>query len=295
MGTFEPVHGDIWTAFGLTLMAGLATGVGSVIAFFAPRTDFRFLGVAMGFSAGVMLYVSFTEILAKADAAMTAAHGAPTGAWLTLAAFLGGIGLIAGIDALIPKADNPHQPRTAVELHDVRTGGHDADPMAAPGRDERAANPVPPGRALLRTGLFAALAIGIHNFPEGLATFVAALEDPRLGLALAVAVALHNIPEGISVSVPIYYATGSRGRAFAWSCLSGLAEPIGALAGFALLKVVAPEQITGLLFASVAGVMVYISLDELLPAARQYGTEHLALGGIVAGMAVMGVSLVLMR
>ncbi len=150
-------------------------------------------------------------------------------------------------------------------------------------------------------GLFTALAIGIHNFPEGLATFLAALQNPSLGVAIAVAIALHNIPEGISVSVPIFYATGNRRKAFVYSLLSGLTEPVGAGVAYLALRfftggssVISP-QLMGILFAGVAGIMVYISLDELLPASRAFGKGHDSLFGLISGMAVMAVSLLLMR
>jgi ZIP family zinc transporter len=146
---------------------------------------------------------------------------------------------------------------------------------------------------LLRMGLFSALAIGIHNFPEGLATFMSGLSDPALGFSIAVAIAIHNIPEGLAVSAPIYFATQSRKKAFVLSFLSGLAEPIGALIGFFLLKQFFNDLTFGFVFAGVAGIMVYISLDELLPTAEEYGEHHLASGGLIAGMLVMAVSLLL--
>jgi ZIP family zinc transporter len=263
-------------AFSLTLLAGLATGVGSAIAFFARRTDYRFLAVAMGFSAGVMLYVSFMEILPKAERSLAEVSPDWSG-WITVGAFFLGILLIGLIDALIPTPENPHEVRAAGELRQVREGDGGSD-----------------RRHLLRLGLFTALALGIHNFPEGFATFLAALEDPALGIAVAVAVALHNIPEGISVSVPVYFASGSRRKAFALSFLSGLAEPVGALVGYAVLRAVFTEALMGVTFAAVAGIMVYISLDELLPAARAYGRRHDALYGLVGGMAVMALSLLLL-
>jgi ZIP family zinc transporter len=230
-----------------------------------------------------MLYVSFTEILGKAHTSMAAAWGPSAGAWGATLAFFAGIAFISLVDGLIPSADNPHEVRGPQELSQLN-----------PARTPRAAE-TPPHAPLMRTGLFAALAIGIHNFPEGLATFLAALDDPKVGIALAVAVALHNIPEGISVSVPIYFATGSRRRAFFYSVLSGLAEPVGALVGYVLLRTFFTDDVMGLIFGAIAGVMVYISLDELLPAARAYGSAHDALFGIVAGMAVMAVSLLLLR
>lgn len=263
---------NVLFAFGLTLFAGLSTGVGSAIAFFAKQTNTRFLSFSLGFSAGVMIYVSLVEILAKARIALENACGTRPGAWLTAGAFFAGILLIGLIDKLIPSIKNPHEIKGVEEMNE---------------------QPSERERELLRMGTFTALAIAIHNFPEGLATFAAALADPTVGISIAVAVAIHNIPEGISVSVPIYYATGSKRKAFFYSFLSGLAEPVGALVGYALLYRFFDEMVFGLLFALVAGIMVFISLDELLPSAQKYGEHHLSIYGLVLGMAVMAVSLLL--
>ena len=195
-------------------------------------------------------------------------YGAKQGYVWTTVAFFTGVAVIALIDRLIPSYENPH------EIQNLEGGSG-------------------PDRRLMRMGLFSALAIGIHNFPEGLATFMGALTDPTLGISIAVAIAIHNIPEGIAVSAPLYYATRSRRKAFWWSFASGLSEPIGALIGFFLLRSIFNEATFGLIFASVAGIMVYISLDELLPTAEEYGEHHIAIGGLVAGMAVMAVSLLL--
>ena len=143
-------------------------------------------------------------------------------------------------------------------------------------------------------GLLTALAIGIHNFPEGLATFTAALDDATLGVAIAVAIAIHNIPEGIAVSVPIYQATGNRKKAFYLSFLSGLAEPVGALIGYLILMPFISPGVLGAVFAIVAGIMVFISLDELLPAAREWGEHHISIYGVISGMAIMALSLILL-
>ncbi|NLX12315.1 MAG: zinc transporter ZupT [Phycisphaerales bacterium] len=298
---------NVWIAFGLTLFAGMATGIGSIIAFTASRTNFRFLSVATGFSAGVMLYVSFVEIFIKGVESLTESYGEHWGHWINAASFFGGMLLIGLVDNLIPSAENPHETPSEEEtapLHDITAplpgfmaaakesarlpagGGHDHDHH----------------RKLMRMGLFTALAIAIHNFPEGLATFLAALHDPALGVAIAVAIALHNIPEGISVSVPIFYATGNRRKAFVYSLLSGLAEPVGAVIAYFFLRFLVGggnsemmSQIMGILFGGVAGIMVYISLDELLPTSRAYGKGHDSLLGLVAGMLVMALSLLLMR
>lgn len=263
-------------AFALTLFAGLATGVGSAMAFFAKRTNTRFLAVALGFSAGVMIYVSFVEILAKSIATLTSVHGDVEGKVFAVLSFFSGIVVIGVIDRLVPSYENPHE-NMSVEALD--------DPIRSEEYKKR--------NRLLRIGLVTAFAIGIHNFPEGLATFVSAIEDPRLGLAIAVAIAIHNIPEGIAVSVPVFYATGNRKKAFLWSFLSGLAEPVGAIIGYLVLMPFMGPSMMGVLFGMVAGVMVFISLDELLPASREYGEHHLSVYGLVAGMAVMAASLLL--
>ena len=264
---------NVVLAFLLTAAAGLATGIGSAVAFFSKRTNTAFLSAALGFSAGVMIYVSFVEIFAKARTSLSGIYGEAGGYWLTTAAFFGGVLVILLIDALIPSYENPHELRVIEEMSEG----------ACPHHDKR----------LLRMGLFTALAIAIHNFPEGLATFAGALKEPRLGIAIAVAIAIHNIPEGVSVSVPVYFATGSRAKAFWYSFLSGVSEPLGALVGYTILRPFFSDTVFGVLFASVGGIMVYISLDELLPAAREYGRGHIAILGLIAGMLVMAVSLLL--
>jgi ZIP family zinc transporter len=258
-------------AFLLTAFAGLATGVGSAIAFFSHRSNNNFLCASLGFSAGVMVYVSFVEILGKAKDNLIAAHGEVTGSWLTVTGFFAGFIAIMIIDLLVPDVENPHHIHSVEEMD--RTAGREL--------------------RLLRMGIFTAVAIAIHNFPEGLATFAATLHDPTIGIPIAIAIAIHNIPEGISVSVPIFFATGSRKKAFWYSFLSGLSEPVGAIVGYTLLRFLFSEETFGFLFASVAGIMVYVSLDELLPAAREYGKGHLAILGFAAGMLVMAVSLLL--
>jgi len=260
-------------AFALTAFAGLATGIGSALAFLTKRTNIKFLAVSLGFSAGVMIYVSMIEIFVKARSALSLEWGDRLGYWATVGAFFAGIAVIALIDKLVPTFENPHELHDVKEMQSVRKA-HDF-------------------QKLHRMGLFTALAIAIHNFPEGLATFAAALKDPHLGIAIAVAIAIHNIPEGIAVSVPIYYATGSRRKAFYYSFLSGVSEPVGALIGFFVLWKLMNGVTFGLLFASVAGIMVYISLDELLPSAQKYGQHHLSIYGLIAGMAVMALSLLM--
>lgn len=294
---------NVGIAFGLTFIAGMGTGVGALIAFFAKRTNYRFLSIATGFSAGVMLYISFVELFFEGEEMLTEAYGRVMGNWVNVIAFFGGMLVIGLIDTLVPSRDNPHETPTEDETAPL----HDPDAPLPVGarkeyleqvralREQKLETPEA-RRKLMRMGVFTALAIAIHNFPEGLVTFLTALEDPSLGVAIAIALALHNIPEGISVSVPIFYATGSRKKAFWYSFLSGLAEPVGALIAYGLLLLFyretgVPQQVTGIMFTSVAGVMVYISLDELLPTSRAYGKGHDSLIGLISGMAVMALSL----
>lgn len=265
-------YDNILFAFGLTLFAGLSTSIGSLMAFLSKKFNPNFLCGSLGFSAGVMIYVSFVEIFAKANESLSGFHGEKKGYWITVIAFFSGIAIIALIDKLVPSFENPHEIKNIIN-----------DESASKTKSDK----------LHRMGLFSALAIAIHNFPEGLATFMAALHDPAIGVSIAVAIAIHNIPEGIAVSVPIYYATKSKKKAFWFSFLSGLSEPIGAIVGFFILRSFFNDSIFGIVFAAVAGIMIYISLDELLPTAEEYGRHHIAIGGLMAGMAVMALSLLL--
>lgn len=262
----------------LTVIAGLATGLGGLAVFLTNRTNGSFLALSLGFSAGVMLYVSFVEILAEASDLLSAAWGPGRGTWGMVGGFFAGIAVIAVIDRIVPHQANPHE-------FAYQPGDAEADAaFAAPAADSR----------LLRTGMLTALAIAIHNFPEGFATFAAALGDPSVAVAITVAIALHNIPEGIAVAVPVFQATGSRARAIGLSFLSGLSEPLGAVIGFLLLRPFLTDALFGVSLAAVAGIMVFISLDKLLPTAEKYGGHHLCVYGIVAGMAVMAVSLAML-
>lgn len=261
-------------AFCLTIIAGLSTGIGSALSFFTRRTNTKALSFSLGFSAGVMIYVSFVELLLKAKDTLIIELGKTGGHFTAIAAFFGGIFFIGIIDRLVPTFENPH------EIHKVE------EMSVTAGRQGS-------GR-LMRMGLLSALAIGIHNFPEGLATFFAGLKEPALGISIAIAVSIHNIPEGIAVSIPIFYATGNRKKAFWYSFLSGLAEPFGALIGYLLLRHYFSDFVFGIVFAFVAGIMVFVALDELLPSAHEYGEHHLSVYGLVLGMAIMAVSLCLL-
>ncbi len=259
-------NSTILLAFGLTMLAGLSTGIGSLIAFMAKRTDTRFLSAALGLSAGVMIYVSFMELMPEAVEQLEHNYTPERANLYMLLAFFVGIGVIALIDFLVPEDENPH------EIHSQDT------------------NP----KQLKRTGVMMAMAIGIHNFPEGLATFAAVLTDIKIAIPIVVAIAIHNIPEGMAVSVPIYHATGSKKKAFWYSFMSGMAEPIGALVGFLFLLPFWTPTINALLLAFVSGIMIYISFDELLPSTERYGHHHWGIAGVISGMAIMAVSLLLL-
>jgi ZIP family zinc transporter len=266
-------------AFLLTLLAGLSTGIGAALAFFSKTSNTTFLSVGLGFSAGVMVYISFAEILGKSQEAFVASFSETGGEALTLACFFGGFALSFVIDQLIPEEVNPHELKKDKELGELKD-----DETVLPDR-----------HMLHRTGIFTAIAIGIHNFPEGFVTFVSALHGLAFGIPIALAIAVHNIPEGMAVSLPIYHATGNRKRAFLYAFSSGLAEPIGALLGFFLLMPIMGDLTLGITFGIVAGIMVYISFDELLPAARVYGNAHTAILGIALGILVMASSLLLFK
>lgn len=273
----------IISALILTLIAGAATGIGGALVLFRKKISSDFLAGALGVSAGVMIFISMAEMLPEAQA-MIGETGMTHGEALVLIAFFTGMGIITLIDFLIPEYENPHE-ASGLSL-DAKT--------PAVGLLEQSRNE----KALHRLGLMSALAISIHNFPEGIATFIGALNDPEMGAGITFAIAIHNIPEGIAIAIPIYYATKSKGKALLYATLSGMSEVIGALLCLGVTTIFGLE-LTGvgatfpLVLAAVAGIMIYISLDELLPTAEKYGKHHIAIAGVVGGMAIMAVSLLL--
>lgn len=258
---------QIITAFSLTLIAGLSTGIGGIIAFITKRDNIRFLTLTLGFSAGVMLFVSFVDIFPAATELYTGYFG-DNALLATTIAFFSGMALIAIIDFLIPEKDNPH------EIHEI--------------------SDTPSCHKYHKMGILLALSIAIHNFPEGLATFAVSLKGVEVALPMVLAIALHNIPEGTTIAVPIYQATGSRKKALLYATLSGFAEPLGAIVGFLILMPFWNDTIEATLLAITAGIMVYISMDELLPTSERYGQHHLSILGVVLGMAIMALSLILL-
>lgn len=266
--TFE----QIFIAILLTLFAGFSTAIGSTIAFFSRKDDLRVLSLGLGFSAGVMIYISFMEILPTALKDFKNHYDSHWAELLGLACFFGGILISLLIDKLIPEDVNPHEPKedlSELKICPLPQKGQNP-PKFHPGEKLHQINT----KALKRTGIFTALAIAIHNFPEGFATFISSLDNLTLGIAIAIAVAIHNIPEGLAVSLPIYHATGDKKKAFIYSALSGLAEPLGAFVGALILLPFIGDLTLAISFAVIAGIMVFISLDELLPAAKTYDKAH---------------------
>lgn len=333
---------QIGLAFGLTIIAGLSTSIGSLIAFLSKKPNRNFLSFTLGLSAGVMIFISLAEMLTSSIATLSQKYGDKNAYLYGILTFFGGIALILIIDRFVPEASNPHETKVIKDLGEtfkeevpvnlnLDENGNEIEATDAanaqneneecvcvthvkdlsPRKQKRykklhkgaqidpdecvefgdCKNTKVKKRALLRSGLITALVIGIHNFPEGIATFVSGLQGIEVALPITIAIALHNIPEGISVSVPIYYATGSRKKAFFWSTLSGFAEPLGALFAYLILLPFFSTTMLGFLDAFVAGIMVFIALDELLPSAILTGKTHLPIYGIIAGMAIMALSL----
>ena len=268
---------DVLFAFSLTLIAGLATGVGGLVVLFSKVTNKRFLSICLSFSAGVMLYISFAEIFLEAFESLEYAYGEGMGYLILTVSFFAGIALMAIVDKLIPHDESHTESLDSFPNHEQASLKEKGE--------------------LKRTGISSTIAVAIHNFPEGLITFMAAMHDPAMGIAIAIAIIIHNIPEGIAMAAPIYHATGSRAKAFLVSAGAGLTEPLGALIAWLAFRNVFEdfEGAFGIVFAVVAGIMVFVAIHQLLPAAQKYGKHHLVMKWLFAGMAVMAISLVVLE
>ena len=251
----------------MTLFAGLATAIGGGIAFIVKKNNLKALSVGLGFSAGVMIFLSFNEIIPEAGE-MLKTHFPNDYNWIVYTGFILGIIVAILIDYFLPDHID-----TEELLH----------PDA----------PVHHKNMLKRAGLFAAIAICVHNFPEGMATFLTTTQDFALGVSVAMAIAIHNIPEGIAVALPIYHVTGKKRYAMLYAALSGITEPIGALVGMFIFSLFLPQVLVGALMAAVAGIMIYIAFDTLLPLAKEYGDWHLSLTGIISGILFIWLSLII--
>ncbi|NLE25840.1 MAG: zinc transporter ZupT [Clostridiaceae bacterium] len=266
---------DLILSICLATLAGLSTGIGGLVAVLFKRTNTKVLSIMLGFSAGIMIYISFIELYQESLTNLCNIHGPVGGKILTALAFFFGITLMALINEFIPEPNHPHRARKIESVHK----------MSITDSNKNAGK-------LLRTGIFTAIAVTLHNFPEGIASYVSTMKNSALGASIALAIAIHNIPEGIAVSIPVYYATGSRKKALFASLFSGLSEPLGAIIAMAVLGPLITDTMFGIIFGAVAGIMVYISLDELLPTSREYGEHNLSILGIMLGMALMAISVI---
>lgn len=268
---------DVLTALGLTLLAGLATGIGALIAMLNGKGSPRTLSWAMGFAAGVMIYLTLMDILPESAEAL----GDDTAAWTkALLAFFGGMALMVLIDVVVPEDENTHAMHHALDKSKARhichpTNNHKCDRM-------------------YRTGLMLCATIAIHNFPEGVATFISALDGLEVALPLVLAISIHNIPMGIAMATPLYHSTGSRRAAMGYTMAAGMTGVIGALFALLFLLPFWNETVAALCMAAVGGVMVFIAFDELLPGAEAHGKHHFAIFGVIIGFAVMAFSLLLL-
>ena len=259
---------QVYTAFAVTFLAGLATGVGGILVLFSRKINFRFLAFGLAFAAGAMIYVSLTEILNQSISSFSLTFDEKTGFAFGTFAFLLGVILVLLLELFVP---NPHETIDVKQAHKVN------HPQ------------------LLRTGLLTLFAISAHNLPEGLSTFFATMESLELGVPLAVAIAIHNVPEGVAIALPIYFATGRKDYAFCASLISGLAEPLGAALGYFILAPYMNNTIYGIVFGLISGVMVYLALDELLPTAKRFSQGHETVYGLVSGMTALATSLVIFK
>lgn len=255
-------------SFLLTLIVGLTMGLGSIISFFIPSTNKRVMSLAMSFSAGIMIYISFMEILPEGIHHIE--HYLGEGyAYIGQAWFFGGMFLTAILEGI-----------THTFTEGIHSHGHDHNHY----HEQDSVH-------LTNLGLMSALAIGIHNIPEGLALFTAGLQDITVAYPVAAAIIIHNIPLGMAISLPLAYSTGNKFRAFIYTLLVGLMQPLGAVIGYVFLSNNYNDLIFGILFSIVAGIMVFISLDELLPASRKGENHHISVYGAIAGMIVMAIAL----
>lgn len=253
----------------MTALAGLATTIGGFITFFVNKNNLKVLSIGLGFSAGVMIFVSFTEILTSAGELLKN-YFPKNFAWVVFAGFIIGVIISKLIDTFLP--DHVDEETIANKTETIKSFAH-----------------------IKRAGVLTAIAIAVHNFPEGLGTFLVTSQDLTLGISVAIAIALHNIPEGIAVALPIYHATGKKRKAIWYSFWTGMTEPLGAIIGLGLLSWFLPEMFVGFLMAVVVGIMIYIAFDTLLPLSHEYGDWHYAIGGIMSGIIIIWASLLLLN
>jgi ZIP family zinc transporter len=240
----------------LTLLAGLSTGLGSLVCYFVPRPNLRYISISLGFATGVMIFVAFVDLFGEAKEEI--------GLGYTNLFFLVGMLLIYSLDRLVP--------------HTHMNGRVDSQ-----------------NHKLYRGGIMVTIGMAIHNLPEGLAVALVSLSDLSLGIPIAIAIAIHNIPEGMACCVPLYCATGNRRKSCLYSFTAGMTEPLGAILAVLVLYPFLTPFVLAASIAFVAGIMVFICFDELIPIANSYGDEHLSNLGIIAGVFVMMIGLTLFQ
>lgn len=271
-------------AFILSTIAGLSTVIGGFVTFFIKQNSLKFLSFGLGLSAGVMLFVSLVDLYPEATELIKTQMGQNL-TWLSILCF--GIGMLIAvlIDFFVPDHIQASMFTKQIGANEQHTDSTDCI------EDENAIISI--GK-IKRAGIITAIVVALHNLPEGLATFTLAAQDVILSLGVIIAIAIHNIPEGMAISIPVYQATHSKRKAFLYSFLSGMAEPIGGVLGFLIIKTLFPNLCVGLLFALVAGIMTYISIDTLLPLSKDYDTGHYSISGVVLGLIVIGITLILL-
>lgn len=265
------IQNNFGIAFSLTMLAGLTTAVGGAIAFITKKDNLKTLSLGLGFSAGVMIFISLVDIIPNSEKLLQP-NFPGSFRWLVYLGFIIGLLVSVLIDYFLPDHVDTEE---LLHPDDEKLSAHNH-------------------YKLKRAGFMTAIAICIHNFPEGMATFLTTTQDLTLGIPVALAIAIHNIPEGIAVALPIYHATGKKRYAMLYAALSGITEPIGALAGMFIFGLFVPQVMVGVLMAAVAGIMTYISFDTLLPLAKEYGNWHLSIVGIMSGIMFIWLSLILL-
>lgn len=276
---------QIWVALALTFVGGGSTALGGLLVVLQPAPNLQRLGLLQGFAGGLMLCISFFDLV---PASINAVGKVAANLW-----FFGGVALFALVVHFIPEPAlepaPPHAPprggAAAAEEDDVAAAAAHDSPRALGKRDRK---------MVLFSGVVTAIGISLHNFPEGIAVFLGSLKGLRVGASLAFAIALHNIPEGVAVALPYYFATGSRWKALRMAALSGLAEPLGVLAvAFLFPADLSHDLIEGML-GGVGGIMAFLTLHEMLPLAFKYTGHKVAVASCFAGMAAMSLSLFLL-
>lgn len=279
-------------ALALSTIAGLSTVLGGLITFFIKRDNLKILSFGLGFSAGVMIFLSLVEMYPEANSLIVKSFGENSG-YLTIITFFTGILIAVITDKFIPDHVENTMLKEQMDENVSIIEKHKKDGTKCPVIDLHDTKKTPDYSKIKKASIFMVIAIAIHNFPEGLATFVSTTADIKLGLTIVLAIAIHNIPEGIAVALPVYQATGKKRKALLYSFLSGIAEPIGGVCGFLLIHYLFPSLTLGFMFALVAGIMTYISFDTLLPLSKEYDTGHYSISGVVFGMLFIGFSLIL--